>query len=131
MEAQCSCSAFEAKRRGIVYFFRFLSIIYIMEETLNQEEELRKSYDELCSLIASCTDEAFVKSFFECIFSPSERKNFSERWLLVKELDSGVTQREIARKYNMSLCKITRGSKELQKKDSAFRRMLEILKSRK
>ena len=73
----------------------------------------------------------FVKSFFECIFSPSERKNFSERWLLVKELDSGVTQREIARKYNMSLCKITRGSKELQKKDSAFRRMLEILKSRK
>lgn len=101
-----------------------------MENKENQEQKLKQSYDELCSLIAQNTDEAFLKSFFECIFSPSERKNFSERWILVKELDSGVTQREIARKYNMSLCKITRGSKELQKPDSAFRKMLDILKNK-
>ena len=49
--------------------------------------------------------------------------------LLVKDIDAGVTQREIAKKYGMSLCKITRGSKELNKPDSAFRKMLELLKN--
>ena len=48
---------------------------------------------------------------------------------LVKEIDSGATQREIAKNYRMSLCKITRGSKELSKSDSAFRKMLELLKN--
>jgi TrpR family trp operon transcriptional repressor len=47
---------------------------------------------------------------------------------LVKEIDKGSTQREIAKKFRMSLCKITRGSKELSKSDSAFRKMLELLK---
>ena len=37
--------------------------------------------------------------------------------------------REIANKFAMSLCKITRGSRELNKEDSAFRKMLELLKN--
>ena len=57
----------------------------------------------------------------------SELKDFSNRWHLVKELEAGTTQREIAKKYNMSLCNITRGSKELKKEDSAFRKVLNIL----
>ena len=44
----------------------------------------------------------------------------------MREIDKGTTQREIARKYGMSLCKITRGSRELKKPNSAFRRMLDI-----
>ena len=43
-------------------------------------------------------------------------------------IDKGTTQREIARKFGMSLCKITRGSRELKKQNSAFRRFLELAK---
>ena len=53
----------------------------------------------------------------------------ASRWLLVKEIDKGTTQREIAKAFSMSLCKITRGSRELQKSDSAFRKMLEMSKN--
>ena len=91
---------------------------------------LEESYDELCSLIASETDKNSIKDFFNCLFTAAERKDFSERWLLVKEIDAGTTQREIARKFNLSLCKITRGSRELKKEQSAFKRMLEKLKER-
>ena len=56
-------------------------------------------------------------------------KDIANRWLLVKEIDAGTTQREIANKFSMSLCKITRGSRELNKEDSAFRKMLELLKN--
>ena len=39
-------------------------------------------------------------------------------------IKSGIIQ--IAKKYNMSLCKITRGSKELQKENSAFGKIADI-----
>lgn len=89
-------------------------------------ELVESTLRELCALIAGCRDPEFLYDFFECLFTPAERKDFAQRWLLVKEIDSGTTQREIARKFRMSLCKITRGSKELSKKDSAFRRMLDL-----
>lgn len=103
--------------------------IYTVFMNDKNEECLVSSYDELCSLIARVNDAEFLKEFFGCLFTASERKAFSERWLLVKEIAAETTQREIARKYNMSLCKITRGSKELRKENSAFRRMLELEKN--
>ena len=73
-------------------------------------------------------DEKLAYDFIEWLFTPAERKDIANRWLLVKEIDKGTTQREIARKFGMSLCKITRGSKELSKPDSAFRKVLDTLK---
>jgi len=91
------------------------------------DELLEKSFRELCSLIAQTDDTQFVYDFFGCLFTPAERRDFANRWLLVKEISRGVTQREIASRFGMSLCKITRGSRELNKPDSAFRKMLERL----
>ncbi|MBP3606980.1 MAG: transcriptional regulator [Treponema sp.] len=98
------------------------------EEYFNKEEALEESFKELCNLISNNNDPDFIYDFFECLFTPAELKDFAMRWLLVKEIDKGTTQREIARKFNMSLCKITRGSKELKKPDSAFRRLLDLSK---
>ena len=79
-------------------------------------------------IVLKIKDKNELKSVFNCLFTPNERRDFAERWQVVKELKAGTTQREIARKYNMSLCKITRGSKELQKSGSGFLRLLELLK---
>ena len=99
-----------------------------MNKNMSENPQLEESYNELCSLIAKTTDEKFLKDFFSCLFTQTERSDFAMRWLLVKEIKGTGkehTQREIAKKFNMSLCKITRGSKELQKEDSAFVKMLE------
>lgn len=93
------------------------------------EEKVNETIKELCSLIKKSNDEVFLYDFFTCLFTKPELKDIANRWLLVKEIDEGTTQREIAKKYNLSLCKITRGSKELNKTDSAFRKMLEMLKN--
>lgn len=99
----------------------------------NTEEKdilLDENFKELCSLIADTSDKDFIYDFFGCLFTPAERHDLSNRWFLVKEIDKGIPQREIASKFNMSLCKITRGSKELNKPDSAFRKMLDKQKNR-
>ena len=97
-------------------------------ENILPENFVEDNLKEICHLISKNSDEAFLYNFFDCLFTNNEMTDFAKRWQLVKELDSGVTQREIARKYNMSLCKITRGSKMLKNPDSAFRILLDRLK---
>ena len=96
----------------------------------NNTEIRNVSFEELVDIFTEINDREFMKNFMECLFTPAERDDFANRWILVKEIDKGVTQRDIAKKYNMSLCKITRGSKELNKKDSAFRTVLENYKEK-
>lgn len=91
------------------------------------EEVYEEARQELLKIITS-NEKDLVEKFCECLFTPAEIKDFINRWLLVKEIDKGTTQRDIAKKYCMSLCKITRGSKELNKKDSAFRKVLDSMK---
>lgn len=96
-----------------------------MTENTNMNEN--DSISEICSLLAKINDEKLIYDFFGCLFTQAELKDFSNRWQLVKELNAGTTQREIARKYGMSLCNITRGSKEMKKEGSAFLKVLELL----
>lgn len=93
------------------------------------EEVVNETIGELCHLINQTDDEKFLNDFFNCLFTKPELKDIANRWLIVKEIDAGTTQREIAKKFSMSLCKITRGSKELGKENSAFAKMLELLKN--
>lgn len=97
----------------------------------NSNTEIKNSsFDELVKIFTDIHDETFMKNFMECLFTPAEREDFANRWTLVKEIDKGTTQREIAKNFNMSLCKITRGSKELNKEDSAFKKVLEMYKNK-
>ena len=98
------------------------------ENTTVTDEAIQDSLKEICHILSS-SDEKMAFEFIECLFTPAERRDIANRWLLVKEIDAGTTQREIANKFSMSLCKITRGSRELNKEDSAFRKMLELLKN--
>ena len=89
-------------------------------------ELIKDNLAEICKIL-TYSDDKLAYEFLECLLTPTERREMAQRWILVKELDNGRTQREIAKEYGMSLCKITRGSRELKKDNSAFRRMLDIL----
>ncbi|WP_407429604.1 Trp family transcriptional regulator [Treponema sp.] len=95
----------------------------------NNEElnppDLENALKEMCNLLSKTNDAHFIYDFFGCLFTPAELNDFAKRWLLVREIDKGTTQREIAKKFHISLCKITRGSRELKKDASAFRKLLD------
>ncbi len=93
-----------------------------------EESEIirQKAFEELCSALASADDPAMIGAFLTCLLTPSELQEVSSRWALVREIDAGTTQREIARKMGLSLCKITRGSRELKKENSPFKQMIDI-----
>lgn|SRR5574344_1686856 len=98
------------------------------KEEIPIDESKTDAIMEICTLLSQVEDPKLIYEFFGCLFTPAERKDFANRWHLVKELNAGTTQREIAKKYGMSLCNITRGSRELKKDNSAFKKFLELLK---
>nr|NJM01435.1 transcriptional regulator [Desulfobacula sp.] len=84
---------------------------------------------ELLNIIMNMDDVDELKHFFEDLFTPAELDDISLRWKLLKDLYEGLTQRKIADKYGISLCKITRGSRILKKKDSIVRKLLNAQQS--
>jgi TrpR family trp operon transcriptional repressor len=74
----------------------------------------------------SKADPDLIEGFLYSLFTPSEADEIAKRWALVKQIATGRPQREIAKDLGLSLCKITRGSRELKKEASAFKRMLAL-----
>jgi TrpR family trp operon transcriptional repressor len=83
--------------------------------------------DELSAVFARTTDEQQIAAYFRALLTPKEIAAVSTRWTLVKALRRNESQRKIAKKLGVSLCNITRGSRELKKEDSAFLKMLALL----
>ena len=79
---------------------------------------------EIAAVLARVEDPRLIAAFLRSILTRRELQEVGGRWELVKRLARGESQRAIARRLGMSLCKITRGSRELKKKNSAFRRVL-------
>ena len=75
--------------------------------------------------VLSIKDLNELELFFEEVFTPNELSDVSLRWKLLKDLHRGITQRKIAEKYGISLCKITRGSKILKNKHSVVLNILD------
>jgi TrpR family trp operon transcriptional repressor len=82
---------------------------------------------ELLEVISDIQDTNALERLFKDLFTPAELDDLTLRWKLLKDLHKGLAQRKIAEKYSISLCKITRGSKVLKKKDCVVNTILDQL----
>ncbi|MFZ5981873.1 MAG: Trp family transcriptional regulator [Candidatus Zixiibacteriota bacterium] len=81
--------------------------------------------NEIYRVFSEIDDFPTMKKFFEEIFTPAEIQDVALRWRLMKLLYDRVPQRQIAAELGISLCKITRGSKILKKRQSITKKILE------
>lgn len=93
---------------------------------MDRQELLEGAFDELTRVLASTNDQGLIKAFLTSLLTPTERLDIAARWELVNRINLGETQRRVAQELGISLCKITRGSKELKKPDSPFKAMLRL-----
>ena len=87
------------------------------------DPRVEENLAELAGALADTSDSGLVRDFLRCLLTPAEIADIAARWALVKALREKIPQREIARDLGISLCKITRGSRELKKPGSAFQRI--------
>ncbi|MBT4269574.1 MAG: transcriptional regulator [Deltaproteobacteria bacterium] len=81
--------------------------------------------DEVIRVFSEISDPVKMKAVFEELFTDAERKDLASRWGLMKDLKTGMSQRKIAKKRKISLCKITRGSKILKNPASVSSRLID------
>ncbi|MBI9070693.1 MAG: hypothetical protein JEY94_03805 [Melioribacteraceae bacterium] len=79
---------------------------------------------ELIEVFTKISESKEMDKLFSEIFTEAERDDFASRWGLMKDLQNGMSQRSIAKKRHISLCKITRGAKLLKDDKSITKNLI-------
>jgi TrpR family trp operon transcriptional repressor len=82
------------------------------------EESLR----DLTLALAGPTRSQDAYDLLFALLTPREREEIALRWQLVQLLAEGLSQRAISGQLGISLCKITRGARELKSGSLGFRK---------
>lgn len=91
----------------------------------------RKAKKDLYQLFSAVETEKEAELLLIDLLTPQELDSIAERWQLVKALASGMPQRDIADKLNISISKITRGSRALQYGEGGLQYFLQKLSKKK
>ena len=88
---------------------------------------MNKNYHQLCKLFAAIQNVKEADRLIRDLFTPQEIKVLTERWQIIQELAKGTSQRKVAKKLNVSISTITRGSTTLKYGTKGFSHFLRKL----
>ena len=74
--------------------------------------------------VLNSLSEAEKSIFLEEILTQNELNILSKRWRILKMLNQGLTQREVVKALDVSLCNVTRGAKILKDKNAIVGKIL-------
>ncbi len=89
-------------------------------------EQYKKEMIEIIFKIAK--DKQLLADFIKEILTPREFENIGVRWQIVKRLGKEEHHQAIAEELHLGVSTVTRGSREMRKKDGGFRRVLKFIK---
>lgn len=73
-----------------------------------------KDKNDFAAALVNVGDAVRMRKLLREMLTPDELRNVQLRWRLMQMLHEGQSQRAIARRLGISLCKITRGSRILK-----------------
>ena len=83
-----------------------------------------KEITDIINFLTNLKNQNEIINFMTEILTQAELETLSKRWRIINMLNNGMTQRDIAQKLQVSLCKVTRGAKILKDKNSIVRKYL-------
>ena len=95
----------------------------------SKKKKSQKHEQELIEvLISASKNEELFEAFLSELLTPGEYAEIATRWQIVKRLAQGEPQRTIARDLGIGIATVTRGSRELAKREGGFAAMVKKLK---
>lgn len=79
---------------------------------------------ELARILAKTTNPRAMGALLEDLLTPSEYSDIAKRLQIVRHLEKGIPQREIAKKLGISIAKVTRGSRAIYDSRGGFTKAL-------
>ena len=90
-------------------------------------EQYKKELVDVVYKIAK--DKELLADFIKEILTPREFDNLGVRWQIVQRLGKGEHHQAIAEALHLGVSTVTRGSREMRKKEGGFRRALKVIHS--
>ncbi|OGH94062.1 MAG: hypothetical protein A2538_02055 [Candidatus Magasanikbacteria bacterium RIFOXYD2_FULL_41_14] len=90
--------------------------------------EISLTEKQLAQLLLAPKSEKVMMTLMRALFTPAEREQLALRWQIVKLLNSGLTQRAVAKKLKISIMKVSRGARELYDPKGGFNQILKKIK---
>ncbi|PJC49425.1 transcriptional regulator [Candidatus Nomurabacteria bacterium CG_4_9_14_0_2_um_filter_32_10] len=91
----------------------------------NNSEQYKKEIIEVIYKISK--DKELLGDFIKEILTPREFDNIGVRWQIVKRIAKGEHHQAIAEDLHLGVATVTRGSREMRKKNGGFRRALKVI----
>lgn len=91
----------------------------------NNSRQYKRELIEVIHKISQ--DKNLLADFVGDILTPHEFDNIGVRWQIVKRLAKGEYQQSIAGDLHLGVSTVTRGSREMRKKNGSFRRALKVI----
>jgi len=104
----------------------FLRCFFRLTNPRESVSTQRNTVDRIANIarvLAEMREPGTVEHLLRELLTKSEAEKLSLRWDIVRLLSEGQSQRKIAHQLGVSLCKITRGARELKRKGSALKRV--------
>jgi TrpR family trp operon transcriptional repressor len=92
----------------------------------NNSDQYKKEIIDVIYKISK--DKVLLGDFIRDILTPREFENIGVRWQIVERLAKGEHHQAIAEALHLGVATVTRGSREMRKKEGGFRRTLKLLK---
>jgi len=86
-------------------------------------DEYKKELNTLLRKVAG-SNGTLLHEFLNDILTAGEYQEIARRWQIIKMLEAGHSQREIAEKLGVGVATVTRGAKELSDKKGGFCKVL-------
>ncbi len=83
-----------------------------------------KAIYRIAKAIKQLKQEEDIAKLITELLTDNELRDLENRWLLMEALNNGSKQRDIAKEFGISLCKITRGSKLLKDETSVVGKLI-------
>jgi TrpR family transcriptional regulator, trp operon repressor len=91
----------------------------------NDIDKYKKELVEVLSKVSK--DRQLLADFVKDILTPHEFENISIRWQIVQRLAKGENHASIANGLHLGVATVTRGSREMRKKEGGLRRALKVI----
>jgi len=85
---------------------------------------MNRNISDIATALKALNTKEEILCFLNELLTEAEQETLSKRWQIMTMLNEGATQREIAQKLNVSLCKVTRGAKILKNKKAIVTKIL-------
>jgi len=95
----------------------------------SNSKQYKKDFLEILHKVAK--DPGLLENFMIEILTPREYDNISVRWEIVKRLAKGEHHQSIAEDLHLGVATVTRGSRELRKKNGGLWEALKLIKNKK